>query len=149
MGRALTVVAATLAMLLVAMTLRARAQAAPGTGQRAQLANPAMAEWHRSVNLRINRMARYLGKLSVRGETVVGFRVDRSGRLTESRVVRSSGNTELDGAFLAVVRTAGPFPPLPASYPGATLANAITMTSGPRKGDFNGMKPLRPYPAEF
>jgi protein TonB len=108
-----------------------------------------MAEWRRGVDIKINRTARNLGRLSVRGQTVVGFRVDRSGRLIESKVLRSSGDTELDGAFLAVVRVAGPFPPLPSGYPSPTLATAISMTSGPRKGDFHGMRPLRPFPAGF
>jgi protein TonB len=108
-----------------------------------------MAEWHRGVDLRINRQARLLGRLSVRGQTIIGLRIDRGGRLIESRVLRSSGETELDGAFLAVVRTAAPFPPLPATYSGSVLSFATTMTSDTRKGDRHGMRPLRPYPADY
>lgn len=138
----------TLSLILVTLLLgppEANAQSGPASDQR----SPAMTEWRRGVDIKINRAARNLGRLSVRGQTVVGFRVDRSGRLIESKVLRSSGDTELDGAFLAVVRVAGPFPPLPSGYPSPTLATAITMTSGPRKGDFHGMRPLRPFPAEF
>jgi protein TonB len=131
--------------MLLATTPSPHAQPAP----RAAFADPAMAEWRRGVDLRINRTARNLGRLSVRGQTVVGFRIDRSGRVIDSRVLRSSGNTELDGAFLAVVRVAAPFPPIPSTYSAATLSSVITLKTDVRKGDFHGMKPLRPYPAEF
>lgn len=137
--------AAALAIMLGAMTLPASAQPAP----RGPFAHPAMAEWRRDVSLRINRKARLLGRLSVRGDTLIGLRVERNGRLVDSKVIKSSGDSELDGAFLAVVRTASPFAPLPAVYPGALLSFTTTMTSDRRKGDFNGMKPLRPYQADF
>jgi protein TonB len=121
----------------------------PAAAQTRPAANPAMSEWRRDVDLRINRSARYLGKLSVRGETLIALRIDRGGRLVESKVLRSSGNTELDGAFLAVVRTAAPFPPLPSAYAPPSMAFTTVMSSGPRKGDFHGMKPLRPYRTDF
>lgn len=52
------------------------------------------------------------GKISV----VVGFTVERSGRLTEIKVEDSSGKFMFDQAALRAVATAGPLPPLPDEY---------------------------------
>lgn len=50
-----------------------------------------------------------------RGTVVIAFSVSRSGALNAARIARSSGNSTLDGSVLAAVRSAGPFPPPPAS----------------------------------
>lgn len=50
-----------------------------------------------------------------RGTVVIAFSVSRSGALNAARISRSSGNSTLDGSVLAAVRSAGPFPPPPAS----------------------------------
>jgi periplasmic protein TonB len=56
------------------------------------------------------------------GRVVVGFRVSRSGELLGSSIARSSGNTAIDRAALACVRSAGPFPAPPRGAMPAELA---------------------------
>jgi TonB family protein len=139
------VIALAAALAMLGATPWANAQPAP----RGLFSDPAMAEWHRGFEFEVDRQIRMLGPISIRGKTVVGLRIDQGGRLVEAKVIQSSGDTELGGAFLAAIRTAGPFAPLPAVHAGSLLSFTATMTSETRKGDFNGMKPIRPYHAEF
>lgn len=44
------------------------------------------------------------------GETVIAFRLDRSGALVESTVATGSGSVRLDRLALRMVRQAAPFP---------------------------------------
>ncbi len=43
------------------------------------------------------------------------------------RVIESSGNAHLDGAALAVVHMAGPFGPLPSTYPRDFMSLAVPL----------------------
>lgn len=45
------------------------------------------------------------------GELVMSITVDRMGRIVDTQVERSSGNTTLDRQAMAIVRSAGPFGP--------------------------------------
>ncbi|WP_191229003.1 energy transducer TonB [Aurantiacibacter xanthus] len=45
------------------------------------------------------------------GEAVVSFRIDRSGQVLDTRIMRSSGDVQLDRLALRMVRQAAPFPP--------------------------------------
>lgn len=54
---------------------------------------------------------------------VVGFRVERNGRITQINVETSSGKFLFDQAAVRAVSTAGPLPPLPDEY----LKEALTV----------------------
>jgi periplasmic protein TonB len=49
-------------------------------------------------------------------ETVIHFRVEQDGRVSELTVARESGNNAFDLAALRAVRNASPLPPLPRGY---------------------------------
>ncbi|MCP5056323.1 MAG: TonB family protein [bacterium] len=55
------------------------------------------------------------------GEAVVGFELDRRGRVLWRRIQRSSGHSILDREALAMIERAQPFPRLPAALGKATL----------------------------
>jgi TonB family protein len=52
------------------------------------------------------------------GHTTVVFFIDRQGRLTDARIVGSSGSTSLDFAALNAIIESNPAPPLPKGFPG-------------------------------
>jgi protein TonB len=54
-----------------------------------------------------------------RGTVVVSFTVNRSGKVVERRIVRSSGSSAVDGEALAMIARAQPMPPFPAAVPQA------------------------------
>jgi protein TonB len=49
-------------------------------------------------------------------EAVVSFRIDRTGRVSDLRITRSSGINSFDLAALRAVQSASPLPPLPRAY---------------------------------
>jgi protein TonB len=55
------------------------------------------------------------------GTAQLAFSLDRHGRVTSSKIVRSSGSTALDQESLELVRRAQPFPPPPSNLPGAEI----------------------------
>lgn len=59
--------------------------------------------------------------LHLAGTVTVAFSLDRSGRVTASRIAGSGGNVRLDRLALRMVRQASPFPPPPEKLPGAML----------------------------
>lgn len=60
------------------------------------------------------------------GDVVVGFSLDRSGRLYRSSIVKSSGFDPLDRQALNIVRTAAPFHPFTADMKLARLHIFVT-----------------------
>jgi protein TonB len=52
---------------------------------------------------------------------LVSFAVDASGRVTSSRIARSSGSAELDRAALAMVQRASPLPAPPPELAGSSI----------------------------
>jgi TonB family protein len=68
------------------------------------------------IRQRVNRVLEFPKALALRleqGETIVGFRVDVDGRVTEGpRITKSSGFAEFDAAALRAVSRAAPFPPM-------------------------------------
>ena len=98
----------------------APADPVPPTGNAASFA-----AWQRDVMARIMAEARHPGGRCrpdcADGRVVVRFRVDRQGKLLDSKVQESSGSKALNAAALAAVRRAGPFPPLPADSTVTTL----------------------------
>jgi TonB family protein len=51
---------------------------------------------------------------------MVGFVVDRSGRIQSTQITRSSGNSDIDAIAQRMVARAGPVPAIPAAVPGDT-----------------------------
>lgn len=81
--------------------------------------------WINRVLLNINNnwqpAARPAGSRLI--ETIVHFRVDRSGRIIVGPEVRhTSGDRRYDDAAVRAVQGGQPFPPLPQAYRGSTLA---------------------------
>lgn len=74
--------------------------------------------YRRAIMARLEAQRRHLriGPASEgAGEAV--FRIERSGRLLEAAIVRSTGSRALDRAALSVVREAAPFPAIPDGLP--------------------------------
>jgi TonB family protein len=57
---------------------------------------------------------------------VVYFRLDRSGRVSDLRVEKSSGNSYFDRSAMRAIRSSGPFPPLPKAFTEAWLGIHFT-----------------------
>lgn len=55
-------------------------------------------------------------------QTIIFFRIQKDGQVSELKVELSSGITPLDLSALRAVRTSAPFPPLPRDYEDAYLA---------------------------
>lgn len=94
---------------------------APGAGARDRHALP---NWTSQLVARLERYKRYPAAAQARGEHGVArlaFSVDRSGRVHDARILRSSGSVLLDRATLALVQRAQPLPPPPAGVPGARI----------------------------
>lgn len=74
-------------------------------------ADPAIKAWHRKL---IEQMRTHLqvpqGFSDRYWEAWVDFAIDRAGRITEMKLVRSTGAAELDAAALAAIEAAQPFP---------------------------------------
>jgi protein TonB len=101
--------------------------AAPAPG--ASSHNPyAVSTWKSQLVARLERSKRYPSEAQARGEHGVAqlaFSVDRSGRVHNARIVRSSGSSVLDSATLALVERAAPLPPPPPEVPGAQIAISV------------------------
>jgi TonB family protein len=54
-------------------------------------------------------------------QSVVYFRIDKNGQITDVRIEQSSGVTPLDLSAVRAVKTSAPFPPLPREYEHAYL----------------------------
>jgi periplasmic protein TonB len=72
--------------------------------------------WTRQVVGLLEKNKRYPPAARARNEQGIvqlAFSIDRTGHVTASRIVKSSGWAALDNEGLELVRRAGPFPPLP------------------------------------
>ena len=90
--------------------------AAPNQGQLVPENPTAVPTWKTQIVALLERNKRYPQAAQARreqGVTQVFFSLDRSGRIIESRVVRSSGASSLDEEALALLRRAQPFPAPP------------------------------------
>jgi len=85
--------------------------------QRKVAGRAAIANYRGRVQSHLARYKRSPGA-GHRGRAVVSFSLSRSGGVSGVRLVRSSGNSAIDRATLAMVRRASPFPPMPAGGPG-------------------------------
>jgi protein TonB len=92
-------------------------RSAPSPGQSASLAR-VQARWEKAMFRQIERHSRgrypvALERRGVRGVAVVKFRVDRSGRVVNAEIAKSSGWSVLDEKALANIRRASPLPAPP------------------------------------
>jgi len=71
-----------------------------------------MASWTRQVSTRLNAVKQCPGSAGD-GVVNVSFRVQRDGRITGARIVKSSGTAALDGAALSMIGGMGLLPPPP------------------------------------
>jgi protein TonB len=95
---------------------KAKVNAAPSSGV---ASSQSMATWRGSVIAHLNRNKRSPG--GNRGVATVAFSIDRGGRVTSARLVRSSGSPSLDAEAVALVRRASPVPPPPANVKGGSI----------------------------
>lgn len=94
----------------------------------AQARNRAMDEYAWAV---IRKFSQYLPNLRDKNEggtVVLKFTISRDGRLIDVVIAQSSGVMALDRGLLEAIKTASPYPPLPADFPGdrATFTQPIT-----------------------
>ena len=88
---------------------------AGGKGKANNGGSAAVTKYPGLIQSRVTRAARYPGKAKgVDGEARVSFTVGADGRVLKIALAQSTGNAELDGAALAAVERAAPFPPIPA-----------------------------------
>jgi protein TonB len=95
--------------------------AAPEQGPLTPQNSSSIQGWQRQVVTLLERNKRYPPAAQARRQQGVAqlfFSLDRQGRVTESRVLRSSGAATLDQEALALLRRAQPFPPPPPELTG-------------------------------
>ena len=88
----------------------------------------AIPTWKRQVVSLLERNKRYPAVAQARGEkgtAELAFSLDRPGRVTASRIVRSSGSAALDQETLELVRRAQPFPPPPPELAGGEISLSV------------------------
>jgi periplasmic protein TonB len=94
-------------------------RAPPKNERVAQFSQAASNAYNALVFGHLQRFKRYPRALrGAHGTVVVQFVLDRSGRVIESVVTKSSSNRALDQEALDVLERASPFPPFPAAKPG-------------------------------
>lgn len=97
------------------------ADASPGlTPEKPALGQAARQHYLQQLAARIRQNRFYPAacrRLGEQGRVVIGFVIQRDGRLDDIRVVQSSGYERLDNAARQAVERASPTSPLPASFP--------------------------------
>ncbi len=68
-----------------------------------------------------------MGRVRFQGSSVVQLKVARSGVLLESKLLRSSGDKEVDAFWNKVLNLAAPYPPLPKDFPDEELVFTYTL----------------------
>jgi protein TonB len=102
--------------------------AAPAQGQPNINDSNAIPTWKTQVVSILERNKRYPAAARARNEqgtTQLAFSLDRQGRVTASKIVRSSGSPALDQESLELVRRAQPFPPPPPAMPGNEISLSV------------------------
>jgi TonB family protein len=87
-------------------------------GERAETGDPYLNQLHDLIE-RHRLFPRVIGQLGlpVEGTAVYDVAVDRTGRIIDIRLQRSSGTPGIDHAVADMIHNSLPFPPLPANYP--------------------------------
>lgn len=99
--------------------------AASATGS-TDVRRQALENWQRKLIAHLGRHKRYPQEARARaltGEVEIRFRLDRSGRVRNAELVRSSGHRLLDDEAVAMMARANPLPPPPA---GASVEMEMT-----------------------
>ena len=102
--------------------------AAPSQGQLNVSDSNAVPTWKRQVVGLLERNKRYPAAAQARNErgtAQLAFSLDRQGRVTASRIVKTSGSASLDQETLDLVRRAQPFPPPPPEMAGAEVTLSV------------------------
>jgi protein TonB len=86
----------------------------PTVSSSASAAAAAAASYRTMLVAHLQRFKQYpAGANGARGRPSVSITITRSGRVTRSRLVQSSGNGAIDQAALALIQRAQPMPPFP------------------------------------
>lgn len=108
--------------------------AAPTQGQLLITNSNARTTWNRQVVALIERNKRYpTDARGAVGTTELAFSLDRQGRVTDSRIVKSSGSAVLDREVLDLVKRAQPFPSAPTEMPGEKFPLTVPIVFTPPK----------------
>jgi periplasmic protein TonB len=93
------------------VTVPAERPAAPDAGRVVQPTSRAVVSWQRQLMAHLEHYKRYPSRAhGERGTASVAFTIDREGRVSDVRIVRSSGSSVLDDETLAMIRRAQPLP---------------------------------------
>ena len=81
------------------------------------------ASWQKELVAHLDRHKRYPAERAMKGaEILVGFVLDRMGRVLSASIVKGSGDAAFDEAALAMVRRSDPVPPPPPVIADETLS---------------------------
>ena len=93
---------------------RASKKSGGGQGKKDDGGSAAASKYPGLVQAKVTRSAKYPAKAKGDdGEALVSFTLNAGGKVVKVALARSSGNAALDGAALAAVDRAAPFPPIP------------------------------------
>ena len=95
-----------------------RARSAPAVGSSRAAPDPNETAWRNLLVAHLQKFKRYPRSAMARhvqGIVLLGFTVDREGRLVSRNIVRGSGSDELDQEALDMIQRAQPLPPFPAT----------------------------------
>jgi periplasmic protein TonB len=100
--------------------------AAPAPGQTLGPSSQAIATWQRQLAVHLQKFKRYpQNAKGAQGTATISFAVDRAGRVTEIRLIQSSGSAALDDEAIANVKRAEPFPQSPANATQSQLSFTV------------------------
>ena len=106
----------------------------PEPGEAKPAISPRTLRWQHGLVAQIERFKRYPTRAGGRfGVARVAFTIDRQGRLTDVRIVDSSGSTVLDEEAIATVRRAAPFPAPPDAVSPDQLSFVVPIRYAPSR----------------
>jgi protein TonB len=103
---------------------RAAIPATPRAGSTAANARAIDPSWRDRLVAHLQRHKRYPSSAQSRreeGVVLLGFSMDRSGRVIARRIARSSGHSDLDAEAMSMIQRAQPLPAFPATMSQARL----------------------------
>jgi protein TonB len=108
--------------------------AGPDPGEAKPSLSPRTLRWQRGLVAQIERFKRYPPRAAGRfGVARVAFTIDRRGRLTDVRMVDSTGAAVLDDEAIATVRRAAPFPAPPDAVSTDQLSFVVPIRYAPSR----------------
>lgn len=108
-----------------AQTQRAERAAAAAAGAGAASSAAAAASWRSELIAHLNRYKRFPSGAGSGGVATIAFTINRSGQVTGSRLLRSSGDSVLDAEAVALPRRASPVPAPPPGTGGSSVGLAV------------------------